>query len=134
MTKTKKSQKMPLFFSSIKAGFLSPADDFIDKQLDLNEYLVKNPAATFFVKVSGDSMIDAGIFTDDILIIDRSIEPDDKKIIIAIVDGEFTVKRFCKKGSQIYLIPENKNYKPIKITQDMDFQVWGVVTNVIHKL
>jgi DNA polymerase V len=125
---------LPLFQSVVPAGFPSPADDYLDKKLDLNEYLVKHPAATFFVRVSGDSMIEAGIHDGDILIVDRSLPALDGRIIIAILDGELTVKRLRKKGQQITLVPENDLYEPIEINEFNDFEVWGVVTNVIHKV
>ena len=125
---------LPLFQSVVPAGFPSPADDYLDKKLDLNEYLVKHPAATFFVRVSGDSMIDAGIHNGDILIVDRSLPALDGRIIIAILDGELTVKRLRKKGHQVTLVPENELYEPIEINEFNDFEVWGVVTNVIHKV
>jgi DNA polymerase V len=125
---------LPLFQSVVQAGFPSPADDYLDKKLDLNEYLVKHPAATFFVRVSGDSMIDAGIHNGDILIVDRSLSAVDGRIIIAILDGELTVKRLRKKGHQVTLVPENDLYEPIEINEFNDFEVWGVVTNVIHKV
>jgi len=123
---------LPLFLSPVAAGFPSPADDFLDKKLDLNEHLIKHPASTFFVKVKGDSMVKAGIHPGDILVVDRSLEPLDKKIVIAILDGEFTVKRIQKKGSQLFLASENENYQPIEVTDGADFEIWGVVTTVIH--
>ncbi len=125
---------IPLYITRIPAGFPSPADDYIDKKLDLNEYLVKHPAATFFVKVSGDSMIRAGINNGDILIVDRALEPAHNKIIVAVVDGEFSVKRLKKTGNRVFLAPENNNYPVIEIKDGMDFEVWGVVTNVIHRV
>ncbi|TYB31489.1 MAG: translesion error-prone DNA polymerase V autoproteolytic subunit [Candidatus Mcinerneyibacterium aminivorans] len=129
-----KKKKLPFFVTSISAGFPSPADDYIDKKLDLNEYLIKNPSSTFYVRVEGDSMIDAGIHSKDILIVDRSLEPKNKKIILAILNGEFTVKRLIKKGKTIALKAENPKYPNIKVKNDMDFQVWGIVTTVIHKV
>lgn len=126
--------ELPLFNTSVSAGFPSPADDFIDKKLDLNEHLIKNPAATFFLKVNGSSMENAGIFDGDILIVDRSLEPTEGKVVIGVVDGEFTVKRIVKKGKKVYLQPENENYKPIELTNDMDVKIWGIVTFAIHKL
>jgi len=123
------------FYSShIPAGFPSPAEDFLEKRLDLNDYLINNKAATFLIKVQGDSMINAGIFNGDILIIDRSIEPADGKIVLGVLNGEFTVKRVVKKEDCLYLMPENKKYKPIQITEEMNFSIWGVVTHSIHKL
>ena len=124
----------PIYMCTAEAGFPSPAEDYIEGSLDLNRHLVKHPAATFFVRVSGDSMINAGIHPDDILIVDRSLEPVDKKIIIAVIDGELTVKRLRYRGGNVFLDPENENYQPISITEDKAFEIWGVVTNVIHKV
>jgi len=126
------SLKLPLYLSPISAGFPSPADDYVDQSLDLNEYLVKHPAATFFVRVKGDSMTGAGIQDGDILIVDRSLEPTDNKVVIAAMDGEFTVKRISRKGEKLYLIPDNPDYDPVELHEDMDFSIWGVVTYVIH--
>jgi DNA polymerase V len=124
---------LPSFLSGVKAGFPSPADDYVEKLLDLNELMVKHPVSTFFVKVEGDSMEGAKIFSGDILVVDRSLEPVPGKIVVAVVNGEFTVKKIMKRGENIFLVAENKNYPPLKITQDTDFLVWGVVTWVIHK-
>lgn len=124
----------PLFMVPVTAGFPSPAEDYIEGKLDLNKHLIKHPAATFFVKVAGDSMIDAGIHPGDILIVDRSLEPADKKVVIAVIEGELTVKRIRISGGRIYLMPENKDYKPIEIEKEMNFDIWGVVTTVIHPL
>lgn len=124
--------RLPLVGARISAGFPSPADDFIDRKLDLNELLVSHPASTFFVRVQGDSMIDAGIHSGDILIVDRSLEPADNKIIIAVVNGELTVKRIGLKGKKLWLLPENRSFKATEVTSDMQFEVWGIVTNVIH--
>ena len=123
-----------MYISGVRAGFPSPAEDYIEKRLDLNEYLVKHPAATFYVRVEGDSMIGAGIQSGDILIVDRSLEPAHNKIIVAIVDGEFTVKRLLFRGKRIILAPENDNYEDLEITDGIDFAVWGVVTSVIHEV
>jgi DNA polymerase V len=125
---------LPLFLGRVPAGFPSPADDFLEERLDLNKHLIKNQAATFFVRASGDSMIGAGIHNGDILVVDRSITPADRCVIVAVLSGEFTVKRLRKKGPRAFLYAENPNYKPVSIEDGMDFQVWGVVTNVIHKL
>jgi DNA polymerase V len=133
-TSQSKQVKLPLFLESVKAGFPSPADDFIDKKLDLNEYLVQHPTSTFFVRVTGDSMIGAGIHSGDILIVDRSLEPQDNNIIVAVINGDLTVKRLRKKNGTVVLYPENVNYEPITITAEDDFSVWGVVTSVIHKV
>ena len=124
----------PIYLSSVAAGFPSPAEDYVEGTLDLNKHLIKHPAATFFVRVSGDSMIKAGIFPDDILIVDKSLEATDKKIVIAVLDGELTVKRLRYRGRQIFLEPENDLYQPIRVTEEGAFEIWGVVTNVIHKV
>jgi len=125
--------KIPLFESGVSAGFPSPADDYLDLPIDLNEFLIKHPAATFYVRVKGNSMEGAGIRNGDLLIVDRAEEPRNKSIVLGIIDGEFTVKRIKKKGSDLYLMPDNPEFKPIKIDNNMDFQVWGVVTYVVHK-
>lgn len=126
-------QTYPLFVSGIQAGFPSPAEDYIESELDLNDLLITHPAATFFVRVIGDSMQDAGIHSGDTLVVDRSITPSSGKIVVAIIDGEFTVKRFVIKENGSYLIPENPRYSAVRIDQNESFQVWGVVTYVIHK-
>lgn len=126
--------RLPLYETRIAAGFPSPADDFADIKLDLNEYLVKHPASTFFVRVSGDSMTGAGIFDGDILIVDRSLQVKNNDVIIAALEGELTVKRFCQKDEQVMLKPENIEYDPIVIEDEAEFSVWGVVTAVIHKV
>ncbi len=125
-------RELPLFLSKIRAGFPSPADDYLDKKLDLNEFLIKHPASTFFVKVKGDSMIKVGIHSGDILVVDRSLEPRDKKIVIAVLNGEFTVKRVQKMKDHLYLVSENDDYPPMEIKAEVDFEVWGVVVHVIH--
>ena len=127
-------QSLPLYLSRIKAGFPSPADDYLDKKLDLNEHLIKHPASTFFVKVKGDSMVGAGINSGDMLIVDRYIKARNKKIVVAILNGDFTVKRFHEKGDKQYLMSENPEYQPIEITEGMDFEVWGVVIHVIRSV
>lgn len=126
--------EVPLFTAGISAGFPSPADDFIDKRLDLNEFLIAHPSATFFVRVEGTSMIDAGIHPDDILIVDKALEPRPGNIVIAVVDGEFTVKRFERIRGKNFLAAENPGFKPIEITEGMRVEIWGVVTYVIHKV
>lgn len=123
---------VPLFTEQVAAGFPSPADDYLEENLDLNKYLVKHPIATFFVRVTGDSMIGAGIHSGDILIVDRSLEADNRKVVIAVVDGELTVKRLVRKDGAVYLMPENDKYEPIVIKDEVDLEVWGVVTSVIH--
>ncbi|MBU8932907.1 MAG: translesion error-prone DNA polymerase V autoproteolytic subunit [candidate division Zixibacteria bacterium] len=128
------SKYVPLFTGRVAAGFPSPADDYLEGPLDLNKHLIQHPAATFFVRVTGDSMIGAGIHSGDMLIVDRALEPADNKVIIAVVNGELTVKRLCKRNNQLVLMPENDNCKPIPIEDETDFEVWGVVTVVIHSL
>lgn len=122
-----------LYLPIIQAGFPSPAEGEIEAALDLNELLITHPAATFFVRVQGDSMIYANIQPGDILIIDRSIEAKDKSIVVAFLNGEFTLKRIKKRGKKIFLCPENPAYPSIEITEESEFSIWGVVTYVIHK-
>lgn len=126
--------KLPVFLGRLPAGFPSPADDYIEGKLDLNRHLIKHPAATFFVRVSGDSMIEAGIHTGDILVVDRSLEATDGNVIVAALDGELTVKRLSKRGQSVRLLPANKHYQPIEIQAQQSFEIWGVVTTVIHAL
>lgn len=126
--------ELPLFLESVSAGFPSPADDYLEGKLDLNDYLIHNPAATFLVRVTGDSMKNAGIYSGDLLIVDRSLEPKDGNIVIAVIDGELTVKRLKYKQNKLTLVPENPKYKSIEITESMNFEVWGVVVTVIHPL
>jgi DNA polymerase V len=131
----KREADFPLFLESVSAGFPSPADDYLEGRLDLNEHLVRNPSATFFIRVTGDSMVDAGIYSGDILIVDRSLDPKDCNIVIAVVDGELTVKRLSiSNPGKVFLLPENQNYKAIEITKEMQFEVWGVVSSVIHNV
>ena len=122
-----------LYSSRVQAGFPSPADDYIEKSLDLNEHLISHPSATFFVRVSGDSMIGAGIHHNDILIVDRSLKPKNDSIIIAVLNGELTVKRLKIRANQYILAPENAEYAAIQVKEEMDFKVWGVVTSVVHQ-
>ncbi|MBU1118258.1 translesion error-prone DNA polymerase V autoproteolytic subunit [Patescibacteria group bacterium] len=129
----KNNTSLPLFAATVRAGFPSPADDFVEKKLDLTGYMIKNPAATFLVRVEGDSMTDANIASGDILVVDRSKEAVDDTIVVACIDGEFTVKRIKIKGEKVLLIPENSEYNPIEITEENDAEVWGVVTYIIHK-
>lgn len=124
----------PLFLATIPAGFPSPADDYIDRRLDLNELLVRHPAATFFVRVVGDSMIGAGIHSGDILVVDRALPAEHNRVVIAAINGELTVKRLWKKNGKVYLVAENGNFEPIEVTSDMQFEIWGVVVHVIHSL
>jgi len=131
---SKKGVQLPFFTARVQAGFPSPGDDYIEKNLDLNELLIKNPSATFFVKVEGDSMSDIRIQTGDTLIVDRALEAKDKNIVIATINGELTVKRVWIANNKVFLKPENDKFSPIEITEEMDFDIWGVVTYVIHKL
>ena len=126
--------ELPIFLESVSAGFPSPAEDYMEGKLDLNKYLIKNPSATFFVRVTGDSMINAGIYSGDILIVDRSLNPKDGSIVIAVIDSELLVKRMQYIKNKIYLSPENPKFEPIEITGEMNFEVWGVVTTVIHSV
>ncbi len=122
-----------LYSSRVQAGFPSPADDYVEKTLDLNDYLINHPTATFFVCVSGDSMIGAGIHHQDILVVDRSLQPKDRDIVIAALNGELTVKRL-KVGEAGYILrPENPDYPEIPIHDEIDCCIWGVVTSVIHR-
>ena len=123
----------PLYSSKVCAGFPSPADDYIETQLDLNQHLIKHPASTFFLISSGDSMKDAGIESGDLLIVDKSIVPTHGKIVIAAVNGELTVKRLSNIAGCIQLVAENKNYSPIDITENQDLVIWGVVIYVVHQ-
>lgn len=125
---------LPFYQDTISAGFPSPAENEIEDSLDLNELLIKRPSATFFLRVSGSSMIKAGIHHNDILIVDRSIEPSNGKIVIAAINGELTVKRLFIGNNKIQLIAENDSYRPFDITENVDLHIWGVVTNVIHPL
>ena len=123
---------IPIYSSKVEAGFASPADDFVEEYLDLNNLLVKHHEATFFVRVSGHSMIDAGIFPDDILIVDRSIQAKDGKVVIANIEGDVTVKRLSIEGERVILKAENPKHKDIVVTGELT--VWGVVTSVIHQM
>jgi len=125
--------KLPFVVEGISAGFPSPADDFLDINIDLNKHLIKNPSTTFYGRVRGNSMMDAGIHDGDLLIIDKSLEPINNKVAVCFIDGEFTVKRIKIERDIIWLIAENKDYKPIKVTKDNDFIIWGIVTNVIKQ-
>lgn len=115
-------------------GFPSPAEDYTETPLDLNEHLIQNRAATFFVRAQGDSMEGAGIFDGDLLIIDRSVKARHNRIVLVVINGEFTLKRLDQKAGKIRLVPENSKYKPIEVTQEMEFKVWGVATTCIHRL
>jgi DNA polymerase V len=124
---------IPLYQDFVPAGFPSPAQDYVERALDLNELLVKRPSATYFVRAQGDSMIDAGIFPGDILVVDRSLEARHGDVVIACLNGELTVKRLETRPHS-RLVPMNKAYAPIDIPEDADLELFGVVTNVVHSL
>jgi len=126
--------RIPYIKEGVSAGFPSPATDFMENDIDLNKELCKNPLATFYIKVKGNSMINAGINDKDILIVDRSLEPQDNKIAVCFIDGEFTVKRIKVDKDCVYLMPENKNYQPIKVTDENELIIWGSVTYVIKNM
>lgn len=124
---------LPLF-EGVRAGFPSPAADFIDVSIDLNKHLIKHPSATFYARAKGDSMKDAGIFDGDLLIVDKSIDPADGRIAICYLNGEFTVKRIKKEKDEVWLIPANTAYQPIKMEEGSSLTIWGIVTHVIKSL
>jgi DNA polymerase V len=131
--------RLPMVGGRVEAGFPSPADDFIERSLDLNEQLVANPIATFFVRASGHSMDGVGIHDGDLLIVDRSVTPAHGNVVIAIIDGGLTVKRLTKRGKRLSLTPEPSkldqgNYSPIEVGEDTDATIWGVVTWSVHRL
>jgi len=127
-------EPLSLFTHPVSAGFPSPAEDVIEKKLDLNDLLITHPTATFFVRVQGESMIGAGILEGDILVVNRALTPTEGKIVIAIVHGEFTVKRISFKDNHLLLLPENPQFQPIIINEESDCTIWGVVTYAIHSL
>ena len=118
----------------ISAGFPSPADDFKETRISLDKELVKNKEATFYARVNGDSMIGAGLEHGDLLVIDRSFNPENGKIAVCLIDGEFTVKRIKKEKSKLYLMPENKKYKTIELKEENELVIWGIVSYVIKKM
>lgn len=132
--KTSSGLEIPFFDTGISAGFPSPAEDLKEQRLSLDKELVKNKETTFFARVSGQSMIGAGLDDNDLLVIDKSLEPVHNKIAVCFLDGEFTVKRLKVNTEGVWLQPENPNYPIIKITDDNDFIIWGIVTNVIKKV
>ncbi len=129
-----KFYQLPFYQDAISAGLPNQASEEVETTLDLNELLIRRPSTTFFLRVCGSSMIKAGIFHNDILIVDRSIKPSDGKIIIAAINGELTVKRLCIEEDKVRLVAENDHYRPIEITSDTELHIWGVVTYVIHSL
>jgi len=129
----KKQILTPVFLDSVSAGFPSPATDYMENKLDLNEYLIKRPAATFIVKAKGLSMTDAGILSGDLLIIDRSIVPKNNNIVIASIFGDLTVKKLQKKENSLFLLSANSDYPSIQVKEEMECFIWGVVTYIIHE-
>lgn len=127
------SQQVPLYSHKVVAGFPSPADDYVEAQLNLNDKLIKNKEATFLLTVQGDSMKKIGIFDGDILVVDKSIKPTDGKIVIAALDGQLTVKRLSLKSTGTWLVPENDQYPPIPVKEGSDIVIWGVVTATIRQ-
>ena len=125
---------IPLALGRVEAGFPSPADDYMERPLDLNEHVIKHPAATYFVRASGDSMTGAGIFDGDLLIVDRSLEPVHGRIAIVEMDGQLTVKRLSKSKGRFLLQSENVSYPPIELQEGNEVMVWGIVTHVLHNL
>ncbi|SNR68453.1 SOS response UmuD protein. Serine peptidase. MEROPS family S24 [Humidesulfovibrio mexicanus] len=126
--------RLPLLLTGVQAGFPSPADDFIDKRLDLNEHLIRHPAATFFVRAVGDSMLGAGIHDGDLLVVDRAVDACAGKVVMAALGGELTLKRLERKGERLFLSPANPDFPSFDVTSREDFEVWGVATHVIHRL
>lgn len=125
---------IPLYLSPVEAGFPSPADDYVEKKLDLHAHIVRNEAATFFLRAHGESMLGAGIHDGDLLVVDRSLSATHNKVVIAALDGELTVKRLVLQNSRVYLAPENPDYAEVDITEREHLHIWGVVSYVIHKL
>ena len=131
--KKRTSLKLPLVSASVEAGFPSPADDHLERGIDLNEELIRNPAATFLVRVQGESMRDAGIHSGDTLIVDKSVTPADRQIVVAMIDGEFTVKRLRKVNGRVFLEAANTAFDPIEVGEDQELTIWGSVTYIIHQ-
>lgn len=127
------SLRLPLVSASVEAGFPSPADDHLERGIDLNEELIRNPAATFLVRVKGESMRDAGIHSGDTLIVDKSVTPSDRQIVVAMIDGEFTVKRFRKMNGRVFLEAANDSFAPIEVGENQELTIWGAVTYIIHQ-
>lgn len=124
----------PLVLPSVSCGFPSPADEAPESSLNLHEYVVAHPAATFFVRASGESMEDAHILSGDILVVDRSRQPHSGSTVVAYLDGEFFVKKYHKKGREVWLRPCNPRFQPVRIDQREDVEIWGVVTFTLHQL
>lgn len=128
------ARQRPLFLCGVSAGFPSPADDYLDRRLDLHEHLVPHPDSTFFLRASGSSMLGAGIHDGDLLVVDRSLQGTSGRVVIAVVDGELTVKRLVMREGKTLLVPENPDFTAQDVTGREDVWVWGVVTSVVHKL
>jgi DNA polymerase V len=133
-SKCPKTLALPMFTGKVAAGFPSPADDYVEKTLDLNELLVKKPAATFFARAQGESMLGAGIHPNDILVVDRSLEAVPGKIVVCALNGELVVKRLTRMEDQWILASENPFYPDIRLNEALDMVIWGVVTHVIHSV
>ena len=133
MTDKQTEKKLPMFTESVAAGFPSPATDYCESRLDLNELCVKHPAATYFVRAQGDSMIDAGIFPGDVLVVDRSLTAKHGDIVIAALNGELTVKKLETKPA-LRLVPMNSKHSPVEIPEDTDIEIFGVATTAVHSL
>lgn len=122
---------IPLYAEAIHAGFESPAADYEEEKIDLNAYVSKYPAATFFARVTGECMIGSGIFPDDLLVVDRSLQPNPGDIVVGIIDNEFILRSYFKKGNKEYLMPDNPYFKPIERTESTQFEIWGVVPHSV---
>lgn len=131
---TPPGQGQPLYLSQVQAGWPSPADDYIDGQINLHDFVVRNPAATFFLRAAGDSMTGVGIHDGDLLVVDRSLEASHNRVVIAAVDGELTVKKLARRGRKTLLEPANPDYPVIDISEREYVHIWGIVTYVLHKL
>lgn len=124
---------IPFIENTISAGFPSPAEDYLESGIDLNKELIRHPSTTFFGRVKGDSMCEAGIYEGDILVIDKSLEARNDDIAVCFIDGDFTLKTIKKEQDVVWLVPANAKYKPIKVTADNDFLIWGIVTSIVRK-
>lgn len=129
---SRSSSRLPLALSRVPAGFPSPADDYLEGMISFDELLIKNKPATYIMRASGDSMIGAGIYSDDFLVVDRSLKPVHNRLVIACIEGEYTLKRFCIFGGKIVLKAENRNYSDIAVNENEEFSIYGVVTAVIR--
>ena len=126
--------RLPLYLSQVPAGFPSPAEDYVDRKLSLDEHLIQHPAATFFLRVQGDSMTGAGIHSGDLLVVDRKLEPGDQSVVVVALDRELTVQRRVKKDGKLFLASENPKFKPIEVNPETGVEVWGVDVHSIHTI